>query len=108
MRLGKRYTFQIAALHTSLQSVVTTPGDADSDGGSRGSSPVAFTPYDIPDVQPTHSNEEFQVKSRAMVHFSSLSHDDQDQEFAQPIRVDGIFLFLYEVSTPGDDGSFSY
>jgi hypothetical protein len=93
---GKRYTLQIAALHTRLHSVVRSPRDSDSDDGRNKTAPLSFTPYEIPDVQPSPNDDDFQVKSRCMVHLPSLDRTKKEDSPPRP-QVDGVFLFLYEV-----------
>ncbi len=95
--LGKRYTLQIAALHTNLQSVARSPRDDDSDDGNSRSAPLVLTPYETPDTQPSLGEEDFQVRSRSMVHLSP-PESNQVEGVPQGLQVDGILLFLYEVS----------
>lgn len=97
----KRYTLQIAALHTNLQSVVRSPRDDDSDDGASTSStktaPLSFTPYETPDVQPSQSDDSFQARARSMVHLPPPESGQGGGTSQRPL-VDGILLFLYEVS----------
>ncbi|KAK4455891.1 hypothetical protein QBC34DRAFT_3554 [Podospora aff. communis PSN243] len=101
---GKRYTLQIAALHTRLHSVVRSPGDSDSDDGRNKTAPLSFTPYDIPDVQPSPSDDDFQIKSRCMVHLPSLDRTKKEDSPPRP-QIDGVFLFLYEQNNSTSSGT---
>jgi len=94
--LGKKRLLQIAALHTHLQSVARSPHDDDSDDGASKNAPLSLTSYEMPNVQPSLGDVDFQVRSQAMVHFSPPVGNQGD---AGPhAQADGIFLFLYEVN----------
>ncbi|KAK1751590.1 hypothetical protein QBC47DRAFT_307446 [Echria macrotheca] len=90
---GKTYSVQIAALHTPIQSLARSPRDNDSDDGGGKSAPLSLTPYEVPDVQPSLSEEDFQVRSKAMVHLAADENNQADSGISQR---QGIFLFLYE------------
>lgn len=94
--LGKKHLLQMAALHTHLQSVARSPRDDDSDDGTSKNAPLSFTPYEMPNVQPSLSEVDFQVRSKTMVHFSPPV--DNQGDAASRVQADGIFLFLYEVN----------
>ncbi|KAK0646339.1 hypothetical protein B0T16DRAFT_458267 [Cercophora newfieldiana] len=95
---GKQYTLQLAALYTNLNSVVRnpTPPDDDSDDGRSKTAPIFFTPYEIPDVQPSPSEEDFQVRSKSMVSLTPSSDAVKVERSSPRPQLDGIYLFLYE------------
>ncbi|KAK3332477.1 hypothetical protein B0T19DRAFT_457297 [Cercophora scortea] len=89
---GKKHLVQIAALHTNLQAVVK---DTDNDGGEGGGK-FAFSSlpvYETPHVQPFQSEENFHLRSQALVHLSSSI--DETQEEAMP-TTENVCLFLYQ------------
>ncbi|KAK3356925.1 hypothetical protein B0T25DRAFT_141999 [Lasiosphaeria hispida] len=90
---GKRYSLQVAVLNTVLQSVFRGCTEDDSDGGSSNrSAPISFATYETPDIQPSLSDDDFQLRSRSMVHFSPPAGMHGEER----TQADGIFLFLYE------------
>ena len=97
LNFGKKHNLQIAALYTPLHSVVRGPGEEDSDGGSSRSAPLGFDPYEIPEVQPSVGDNDFQMQARALVHLSNPPPGHVD-DGSQGMQVDGFFLFLFEVS----------
>ncbi|KAK0709087.1 hypothetical protein B0T26DRAFT_678555 [Lasiosphaeria miniovina] len=113
-----QHQVQIAAVHTNLQGIVRGPagawsGDDDDDGegdeggggsGSGGGSSSITTSsnkfsflhlpaYRTPDVQPFMSQDDFQLKSQAVVH---LAPQEDSQSDTMSATADSICLFLYE------------
>lgn len=90
--VDRKCTLQLAALHTNLHSILRGTSEDGSDDGNAKSAPISFAPYEIPNVQPILSEDDFQVRSKALVHLSPPESPPRNEG----LQIDGILLFLYE------------
>ncbi|KAK0621173.1 hypothetical protein B0T17DRAFT_508546 [Bombardia bombarda] len=91
--LDKRFQVQIAALFTSLPSIIREAGDDDDDDGGGKLSSLSLPSYENPDVQPFLNQDEFWLRSQCLIY---LSPPDENQNEIMQITTDSICLFLFE------------
>ncbi len=91
----KQYTVQLATLHTNLQSLVRAPDGGEDSGGRFGF--VQFPPYDPGDVRPLMKEEDFELRSQALIHLSAIE-ETRDEMDGTTRRTESICMFLYDVS----------
>jgi hypothetical protein len=84
---GVEYRLQITGLQTQLQKLPRPGGES-----SRARDPVDLPSYTLPDVQPTTTSHEFDMKGQCLVHFSARGTDEGE-------ATDGLCAFLYEVGS---------
>jgi hypothetical protein len=89
---GRLYQVQIAALQTSLQSLIR--GKAEEDDGSGKFPWLAFPEYEPADAKLVLNEGDFGLNAQCLVHLSSQEEGEDENG---RLTTDSICLFLYEV-----------